>query len=901
MTDTPPEADLPWPDIRAWFERALPLDAVGRDALLADPALDPAVAAEVRSLLAHEAPRTTASAGFMSQGAAATLAPEPGREGQVLGAWRITDKLGSGGMGEVWLAQRDDGAYAGQAAIKVLKRGMDSAAVLARFALEQQALARMQHPHIAHLLDAGRTADGLPFFVMERVQGQPIDAACEGLGLHARLRLFLQLTDAVAYAHRQLLVHRDLKPSNVLVNDEGQVKLLDFGIAKALDVLAQGGTQTVAGERPFTPLFASPEQVRGEPVGTGTDIYSLGVLLYVMLTGVRPYGRDATSAHEAARSVLEEQPTRPSSLSPQVVTDKQWLTMRERLKGDLDNILLKALAKDIEPRYASVDALAQDVRAFIDGYPVGARPTSLGYRSSKWIGRNRLAAAGLALGAVGVLGGLAASLWQARQAVLARDDARAQLTQIKRITNDLVFRYGDTVTTLPGGAAAQEGMLKATIASLEPALKSAPNDVDLQVTMASALGRLAEIQGSAVGAAPERAGDARTTVDRALALAEPAWASQRGDWRFASWHARSLVVLAQLFIREAKLPQAAQTLQKAAARADESNALQTDDEGRAYLTAGSANARLTLAQVYDHVNRPSLNRAEDALREYSSAEKTLRQLLAQPALLQALDRGAPPGDVATEAYLTHQLGTLLGGRALVHQKQEDLPAMRTQAEAAMVLRRQNIDREPRNVHWRDGLMTEANTWAVALIRSDEMPQALQASTLSWQTAEALAADEGPKSKWAGVKPFLAPQYGRALAGNGRHAQALEVYDIGLKHWQAQAEEAAQKQPGNLNPARRVAWFQVQRAQSQAAMGNPAAAISTAEKAVAALDALVGDAAVGRDAQLALAQAHALLATLQPDDAGSHRTAAIAALQAAKPMGPAKRLGADHEKLLASLS
>ncbi len=296
------------------------------------------------------------------------------RQGQRLGAWLIDDLLGRGGMGDVWQAHRADGAYVGGAAIKVLIRGLDSQRVLARFALEQQALARLNHPHIAHLLDAGRTNDALPYFVMELVHGVSIDEACVGLPIEQRLTLFLQLADAVAHAHRQLLVHRDLKPSNVLVTPAGQVKLLDFGIAKAMDPLERAGGDppehapepapdqapdprarsshaTLAGERAYTPHFASPEQVRGEPVGPGTDIYSLGVLLYIMLTGVRPYGREATSVREAALSVLHDEPTRPSALSPGLINDASWLSTRRRLVGDLDHILLKALDKRVEHRF----------------------------------------------------------------------------------------------------------------------------------------------------------------------------------------------------------------------------------------------------------------------------------------------------------------------------------------------------------------------------------------------------------------------------------------------------------------------------------------------------------------------------------------------------------------------
>ncbi len=517
-----------WDAVRSLFERALALGPDERAQLLDDLSLDSAVVAEVRSLLSFEVPEITD--GFLSQPAALSDSAEPGRQGQQLGAWRLSRLLGAGGMGDVWLGERADGAYVGWAAVKVLRRGMDSAAVLARFAQEQQALARLQHPHIAHLIDAGRTPDGLPYFVMEHVQGQPIDQACRVLPLEERLALFLQLADAVAHAHRNLLVHRDLKPSNVLVTDAGQVKLLDFGIAKALDPLeGLDANITAAGERPYTPQYASPEQVRGEPVSTATDIYSLGVLLYVMLTGQRPYGRSATTPAEAARAVLEDEPTRPSALSPAQPEDNRWLATRRRLQGDLDNILLKALAKPVGLRYASVDTLAADVRAHLQGYPVSARPPSAAYLMQRFAQRNRVAVAAAGLALVAVVGGAGVALWQARVADHERDLANTQrsiavqrFAQVRQLANQLVFKYHDQIENLPGASKAREALLVDAAAFLDSldqaAAKDAVPDPQLAYELASTYYRIARLQGVDTSVNTGQHDQSQLNLSKALAL-----------------------------------------------------------------------------------------------------------------------------------------------------------------------------------------------------------------------------------------------------------------------------------------------------------------------------------------------------------------------------------------------
>ena len=818
-----------WAEIKQLFDACLDVPSNQREVQIEAAALPTDALAELRSLLSHH-DAATAGQVFLIDNAAQALAEAPvqaAHVGQRLGAWEVVRAIGAGGMGEVFEARRADGSYEGRAAVKLLKRGMDSAAVLRRFALERQALARLSHPHIARLLDAGASDQGLPYFVLEYVDGRAIDQAMPGLALRERLRLFLQLADAVAHAHRNLLVHRDLKPSNVLVDAQGQVKLLDFGIAKALDPFegseGNDGSTTVGGQRPYTPNYASPEQVRGEPVSTATDIYSLGVLLYQMLTGTRPTGRNAASPADAARSVLEDEPTRPSRLSAREAVDPQWIKTRKSLEGDLDNILLKSLEKTPERRYASVDAMVADVSAFLQGRPVSARAARPGYLLSKFVARNRAAVWTGAVGALGLATALGATLLQGRlaaalgvallavasvlallqarraatardAATLASDEARAQLERVKRITTELVFRYGDTVTHMPGGAQAQEAMLRNIVTLLEPTVQGSADDLDLLATMASVLGRLAEIQGSSAVAARERADEATATAERALALAERAWAQRQGDWRFASWHIRTLIVRGHLLRSRGQINEARAVLELAASRAAAALALQRDGEGHMYMGTGLANVRGELALLLDHPVLPSFGDSDQALVEHRLAEQALRALLARKEDLALLDRNAPPGEQSSEAYLTHQVGTIIGSRALIHLRADRLDEAFTEIEEAMRLRHRNVEREPRNVWWRHGLMAEANTFAMCLLRQGRAAEGLAAATLAWDTMQALARDEGAQSKWArpATRSLVGPQYGWALLASGRPREAIEVLEPTLDYWRGEAGTDAER-------------------------------------------------------------------------------------------------------------
>jgi WD40 repeat protein len=354
------------------------------------------------------------------------------RAGDRIGPYCLVELLGRGGMGEVWLAEREDGQFHKRVALKLVSHGPTQLEALERFRRERQVLASLEHEGIARLLDGGATLEGIPYYVMEYVDGEPIDVHCRkrGLGVRERVELFLQVCDAVRHAHANLVVHRDLKPSNVLVTPDGRAKLLDFGIAKLLDADEAASLLTLVGQRCMTPRYASPEQVRGEAVGTPSDVYSLGVLLYELLAGASPYGADLTPT-ELLEAVCEREPRRPSTrlLARDDGEGRSAAEARSRgrrLRGDLDNIVLAALRKERARRYPSVEALAEDLQRHLDGLPVRARPNTALYLATRFVRRNRWPiAAGAAL-LLSLVAGLAVSIRLYLRAEQEREEATWQ-------------------------------------------------------------------------------------------------------------------------------------------------------------------------------------------------------------------------------------------------------------------------------------------------------------------------------------------------------------------------------------------------------------------------------------------------------------------------------------------
>jgi non-specific serine/threonine protein kinase/serine/threonine-protein kinase len=423
--------------------------------------------------------------------------------GRTIGHWEILRRIGSGGMGAVYLARRADRQYEQQVAIKLIKRGMDTESMLRRFRNERQILAGFDHPNIARLLDGDTTEDGLPYFVMEYVEGVPIDEYCdrEALGVTERLRLFRQVCSAVSSAHRHAVIHRDLKPSNILVGADGAPKLLDFGIARLLQ--AGDGAESAATmleQRVMTPDYASPEHLRGEPVTTASDVYSLGVVLYRLLTGQLPYRLKSQSAEDMARAVGQTEPQRPSAVGE--------ATSRRRLRGDLDNIVLMALRKEPERRYSSVEQLSEDIRRHLEARPVLARRDTLSYRAGKFVRRNTAASVAAALVVLILVGGIVMTTWQAKLArehetVAIAEKARAErrFNEVRQLARSVLFDYHDAIENLSGATAIRERLVRDGLAYLDSLAGEAGGDPELQRELAAAYDRVGDVRGKAYSAA----------------------------------------------------------------------------------------------------------------------------------------------------------------------------------------------------------------------------------------------------------------------------------------------------------------------------------------------------------------------------------------------------------------
>ncbi len=528
-------------------ERRVYLDSLG---------LEHGVRTEVESLLAIEDGAESLmnfSAIELSEGYFDESPTENAVAGQTFGAYMVIREIGSGGMGAVYLAERADGKFEQKVALKLLKREMNTAALRRRFQQERQILASLEHENIARLMDAGSTDDNVPFIAMEYIEGLPINEYCNrnNLDIVHRLDLFREVCLAVDFAHRNLVVHRDLKPSNILVNESGTPKLLDFGISKILSTDLSGeGSNTITKLGVMTPGYASPEQLRSESVSTATDIYSLGVILFELLSGHRPFETKENDLKEIYSAIIDSEPPLPSVMAasdsnrnPYAADADQTLDYNadvanrgqapnrdqietkanrtlqtnaqssqlssSQLRGDLDNIILMALRKEPERRYSSVEKFSEDLKRHLQGLPVTARPNTFSYRAEKFIKRNKVGAIAGGLIVLAIIGGLIATLWQASIAQAERAKAEGRFNDVRNLANSFLFSLSPKIEKLPGSIEARQELVTLALEYLDSLSQEAGDDLELQRELATAYAKVGDVQGNPNNA---NIGDVRNAI-----------------------------------------------------------------------------------------------------------------------------------------------------------------------------------------------------------------------------------------------------------------------------------------------------------------------------------------------------------------------------------------------------
>ncbi len=557
--------------------------------------------------------------------------------GETVGHYKIIREIGRGGMGAVFEALREDGEFDRKAAVKLTNRNLFSDELIKRFRIEKQILARLEHANIVRLLDGGITANHIPYFVMEFVEGLPITEFCaeNNLGIDERLTLFLQVCEAVAYAHRQLIVHRDLKPSNILVTKDGQVKLLDFGIAKILD----SDAQTLTANAPLTPEYASPEQIKGEIITTASDIYSLGVILFELLTEKSPCEIYDVERADLLRGVCESEPLRPSSVvsskfqvssfksenetSPnnnQKTNPQSAIPNPKLLKGDLDNIVLKSLQKEKEQRYSSVEQFANDIKAYLQGLPVKAHPPSFGYRARKFVRRNRLtvSVAVASLFLILAIAGLA--VWQAFAARKQKQIAEENFNHVRKIANSLILEYHDEIAKLEGSTKLREKLVADALEYLDAISPEETDNAELLKEMAIAYRKIGTVQGMPYAANLGKTDESIKNHEKGVALLEKAILTEPEDVTLRDELVKSYSEMAQVVGRTGKNQY--ETYRKAIEIIDESINLDEDNfERKIYklrlrmlMTASSSENDLEQIEDYKKI----VNDAEDLFSQQAN-------------------------------------------------------------------------------------------------------------------------------------------------------------------------------------------------------------------------------------------------------------------------------------------
>lgn len=666
----------------------------------------------------------------------------PTRAGERVGAYELVQEIARGGMGIVYLARRADDEFQKKVAIKLMRSGLFSELDVRRFRIERQIVAALDHPNIARLLDGGTGAAGEPYFVMEYVEGRPLLEHCRanGVSLPQRLRLFREICATVQYAHQRLVVHRDLKPGNILVTPDGSVRLLDFGIAKLLSqgdgVEAAEPTATL--ERMLTPEYASPEQVRGQPVTTASDVYSLGVILYELIADEKPYRIETGDPADLLRLVCEQDPDRPS-------------TRAAGVSSDLDAIVLKAMRKEPERRYASAAALSEDVGRYLEGQPVEARRGSTAYRARKFVRRHRVGAAATALVLVALAGGILATLSEARRARAAEARAERRFNDVRKLANSFLFEFHDAIQDLPGSTAARALVVRRALEYLDSLAAESSGDRALRRELAEAYRKVGDVQGNAFTANLGDVAGAAASYRKAIDLLEPAIASGSATDAERSTLATTYLVESGLSIVRGKPEEALATSKKGLALRQRLSAENPSSE-----------RQLDLAQAWQYVAFDATTLGRRAEAEAALANQAA--ILEEQSRLRPTDR-VVRRSLAQNIYLTGDTASNGGNfpRALErYRAAADMQEALVQEDSSSVTFRRDLAYS---------LMAIGNTEESLA----DLGAALEAHRQALAVFEAMAASDRKSADPVLGVAMCHHNCGSALIRLGRPAEALQEY------------------------------------------------------------------------------------------------------------------------------